>query len=102
MPSHMRSKSDLGRLIPGIARYTDASGATVYSSHFYQPTKGHARGASAYSLANSDFEDGFDNPHSVGSTTIVNPESEGPEDEHSEYYDYRKHGHDDCHPPWST
>lgn len=84
IPSHMRAQSDSRRLIPGIARYTDASGATVYSSHFYQPKKGHARGTSAYSLANSDFEDGFDVPSSVGSHTMVNIKAEGPEDEHSE------------------
>jgi hypothetical protein len=56
MPRHVRPQSDSGRLLPGFVRYKDASGATVYNSHFYPPMKGHARGASAYSLAGSDFE----------------------------------------------
>lgn len=70
MPRHMRLPSDLGPLMPGIVRHTDASGATVYSSHSYQPMKGHARGASAYSQASNDSasndsEDGLDDPPSA-------------------------------------
>ena len=66
MPKHIRLQSDLGPPMPGIVRYTDASGATVYSSQPYQLMKDHARGGSAYSLANSDFEEGFDDPASAG------------------------------------
>jgi hypothetical protein len=99
MPSHMRLESDLGRLMPGIVRYTDASGATVYSSHSYQPVKGHARGASAYSLANSDFEERFDDLPSTEPHNTVKLEAEGSEDEHSEDDDYTDHGHKDRHPP---
>jgi hypothetical protein len=99
MPNHLRLQSDLGRLTPGIVRYTDASGATVYSSHSYQPMKGHARAASAYSLANSDFEEGFDDLPSAGPHDIVNLEAGGSEDEYWEGDGYRDHGHEDRHPP---
>jgi len=38
-------------------RYRDTSGATVYDSYYFPPSdKRHSRGASAYSLADSDLE----------------------------------------------
>ena len=98
MPSHLRLQSDLGRLMPGIVRYTDASGATVYSSHSHQPMKGHARGASAYSLAKSDFEEEFDDLPSAGPHDIVKLEARGSDDE-SWDYGYNDNGHEDRHPP---
>lgn len=57
MPRHMRGKSASGgRLIPGFVRYDDASGTKVYSTYYYPPAEGHARGPSAYSLASADLE----------------------------------------------
>ena len=54
---HIRGESGGGgRLIPGFVRYDEASGTKVYSTHYYPPAKGHARGPSAYSLASADFE----------------------------------------------
>jgi len=70
MPRRIRPQSDSGRLLPGFVRYKDASGATVYNSHYYPPMMGHPRGASAYSLAGSDFEgttpEGLYDPPSAG------------------------------------
>lgn len=107
MPKHIRLESDLGRLMPGIVRYTDASGATVYSSHSYQPTKGHSRGASTYT--NSDFEGWSDDTPIADLQDMVNhevmgSEDEDPEDERHGHEDrkddgYEDHGHEDCHPP---
>ncbi len=96
MPKHVRLESGLGHLMPGIVRYTDASGATVYSSHHsYQPMKGHARGASTYALANSDFEEWSDDPPSAGLHDMENHEPlVGSEDE-----DREVHGDKDRHPP---
>jgi hypothetical protein len=103
MPKHIRLQSDLGRLMPGIVRYTDASGATVYSSHFYQPVKdhvkGHARGASSYTLADSDFEGWTDDNPSAGLHDIENHEALGSEDEDQEGDGYEGHEHEDSHPP---
>jgi len=58
MPRHSRleSESDSGRLIPGFVRYKEENGATVYDSYYYPSTKGHSRGASAYSLAGSEYD----------------------------------------------
>jgi hypothetical protein len=84
MPKHMRLKSDPVHVVPGIMRYTDASGATVYSSHSYQLMRGHARGASAYSMATSDFKEGFDDLPSAGVEDMENHEALDSEDEYQE------------------
>ena len=84
MPKNTRPESDLRRLMPGIVRYTDASGATVYSSHSYQPTKGHSRDTSEYSLARFDFEEGSDG---------------GSEDWYWGDPNYKDRGHEDGHTP---
>lgn len=99
MPKHIRLESDLGRLMPGIVRYTDASGATVYSSHSYQPMKGHARGASTFSLAKGDTEGWSDDIPSAGLHDTENHEALGSEDEDREDDGYEGHGHEDRHPP---
>ncbi|KAI0267159.1 hypothetical protein BC834DRAFT_822911 [Gloeopeniophorella convolvens] len=46
MPSHARGSSDAGHLLPGFVRYKDASGATVYDSHYF-PADATAAGAGA-------------------------------------------------------
>jgi hypothetical protein len=80
----MRPQSDLRRLMPAaIVRYTDASGATVYSSHSYQPLKGHPRGESAYSLPSFDFEE-FDGLPSDEPHVMVNREAPDSEDGYQE------------------
>ncbi|KAI9507447.1 hypothetical protein F5148DRAFT_981447 [Russula earlei] len=56
MPRRTHPESDSGRLIPGFVRYKEESGAAVYDSYYHLPTKGHSRGASAYSLAGSEYE----------------------------------------------
>ena len=58
MPMHMRRESTGGgQLIPGFVRYDDVTNGTrLYSTYYYPPTQGHARGPSAYSLTSSDFE----------------------------------------------
>jgi hypothetical protein len=99
MPSHMRPQSDSRRLMPGIVRYTDASGATVYSSHSYQPIKDHAREASGYSLTTSDFEVGLDDLLSAKPHDTVNLEALSSEDEYREDNNYRDREHEDRHPP---
>ena len=87
MPRHVRPQSDSGRLLPGFVRYKDASGATVYNSHYYPPVMVHARGASAYSLAGSDFEGttpvGLYDPPSAG-LHIKGSEDLGSEDEYQD------------------
>lgn len=98
MPNRMRPQSDLRPLMPGIVRYTDASGATVYSSHSYQPMKGHTRDASAYSLAKFDFEEGLDGLSSAG-PHMVNLEALGSEDGNWEDNSYGDRGHEDRHIP---
>ena len=57
-PTQAESASREGwRTLPGFMRYRDASGATVYDSYYFPPAnKGHSRGASTYSLADSDLE----------------------------------------------
>jgi hypothetical protein len=98
MPKHMRLPSDSGRLLPGFVRYREASGATVYNSHFYPPMKGHTRGASAYSLAGSDFEGtmpvGLYDPPSAGLHDMKNHEALGFEDEFQDD-DHQDHGYGD-------
>jgi hypothetical protein len=84
MPKHMRLQSDSGHVVPGIMRYTDTSGATVYSSHSHQLMRGHARGASAYSLVNSDFEEGFVDLPSAGLHDMESHEALGSEDEYQD------------------
>jgi len=37
-------------------RYKEENGAAVYDSYYYPPNKGHSRGASAYSLAGSEYD----------------------------------------------
>jgi hypothetical protein len=98
MPNRMRPQSDLRPLMPGIRRYTDASGATVYSSHSYQPLKGHAREVSAYSLAKFDFEEGIDDLSSAG-PHMVNLEAIGSEDGNWEDNKYRDCIHEDRYVP---
>ena len=88
--------------MPGFVRYTDATGATVYSSHSYQPLKGHARGASGYSLANSDFEERFDDLPSPGPHNMANceaREASDSEDGYQEDSNYKDREHEDRHPP---
>jgi hypothetical protein len=99
MPRHVRLQSDLGPSMPGIVRYTDASGATVYSSHSYQPMKSHARGESTYALANSDFEEWSDDPPSAGLRDMEDHEALGSEGEDREDDGYEDHGHEDRHSP---
>jgi hypothetical protein len=88
MPRRVRPQSDSGRLMPGFVRYKDASGATVYNSHFYPPVMGHARGASAYSLASSDFEGtmpaGLYDPPNAGLHHMKGHEALGSEDEYQD------------------
>jgi hypothetical protein len=93
MPKHTRHQSDLGRLMPGIVRFTDASGATVYSSHPYEQMKGHARGASASTLVNNDFEGWSDDTPSAGLHDMRKHEALGFEDEDREDDDYEDRGH---------
>jgi len=81
-----------------IVRYTDASGATVYSSHSYQPLKGHTRGESAYSLPSLDFEE-FDGLPSDKPHVMVNREAPDSEDGYQEDNNYKDRGHEDRHPP---
>ena len=80
-------------------RYRDASGATVYDSYYFPPAnKGHARGASAYSLADSDLEGatplGLYDPPSAGlpgpKDGMLDFEDEYKDDDHedSEYKDH--------------
>jgi len=83
MPKHMRLQSDSGQVVPGIMRYTDSSGATVYSSS-HQLMRGHARGASAYSLVNSDFEEGYVDLPSAGLHDMESHEALGSEDEYQD------------------
>ena len=99
LPKHTRLQSDLGRLMPGIVRYTDASGATVYSSHSYQPMKGHPHEASTYAPANSDFEEWSDNTPKAGRHDMENQEALGSKDEDREDDDYEDREHEGRHPP---
>jgi hypothetical protein len=98
MPKHVRPSSDAGRLMPGFVRYKEASGATVYNSHFYPPMKGHARGASAYSLASSDFEGtaptGLYDPPSAGLHDMKDHEALGFEEEYRDD-DHKDHEYGD-------
>jgi hypothetical protein len=107
MPIHMRpaSASDGGRVIPGFMRYRDSNGATVYDSHYLPQSssnKGHWRGASAYSLADSESEGatltGLYDPPSAG---LRGSKYEGPLDSEEGYKDddyeereYRDHDRD--------
>jgi len=99
MPRHVRLQSDSGPLMPGFVRYREASGATVYNSHIYPPTKGHARGASAYSLASSDFEGttpvGLYDPPNAGLRDMKDHEALGFDDDYQDDDDkdrgYRDH-----------
>lgn len=101
MPRHVRLQSDPEHLMPGFVRYREASGATVYNSHFYPPTKGHARGASAYSLASSDLEGttpvGLYDPPSAGLRGMKDHEALGFEDEYQDDddKDHKDHGYSD-------
>jgi hypothetical protein len=97
-PRHMRTSSasgDGGRLLPGFMRYRDSNGATVYNSHYLPSSsnKGHSRGASAYSLADSDIEGatplGLYDPPSAG---LPGSKYDGLLD--SEEY-YKDDGHED-------
>jgi hypothetical protein len=95
MPRHVRLQSDSERLIPGFVRYTDSSGATVYSSHFYPPVKGHAHGADAYSPLNSDFDAStLYDPPSAGLHNMKSDEAQGLEHEHQDD-DYKGDGYSD-------
>ncbi len=95
MPRHVHLQSDSERLIPGFVRYTDSSGATVYSSHFYPPVKGHARRADAYSQINSDFDAStLYDPPSAGLRDMKSHEAQGLEDEHQDD-DYKGSGYGD-------
>jgi len=95
MPKHVRQQSDSGRLLPGFVRYRDASGATVYHSYFYPPTKGHEGGASAYSLAGSDSEGatpmGLYDPPSAGLHDMRGSEDEYQDDDHDQGHGYEDH-----------
>ena len=99
MPKHIRRQSDLGRRMPGFVRYTDASGATVYSSHSYQPMKGRAGVASTYAPANSDFDGWSDDTPSARLNDMENHEALVSEDEDREDDDYEDPGHEGRHPP---
>ncbi|KAI0051788.1 hypothetical protein FA95DRAFT_1511300 [Auriscalpium vulgare] len=72
LPAHERGTSDANAsLIPGFVRYKDANGDVVYDSYYYPPSsaegKGHARGASQYSLHGDDEEAGalYDPPRDL-------------------------------------
>jgi len=103
MPRHLRLESDPGRLIPGFVRYKEESGATLYDSHYYPPTKGHSRGASAYSLAGSEYDDatslGLYDPPSAGLLITKFQEDLDFEDD-NKGDDFKIHGykdHEDSH-----
>lgn len=104
MPKPMRpvsALSDGGRLLPGFVRYRETNGVTVYGSYYFPPPdKGHSRGASAYSLADSEFEGatplGLYDPHSAGPPTYdgaLNPEDDFRDDNH-ENHGYKDHDPD--------
>lgn len=94
-PKHMRGASgDGGRLLPGFMRYRDSNGATVYNSHYLPSSyKGHSRGASAYSLADSEIEGatplGLYDPPSAG---LPGSKYDGLLDSEE---DYKDDGHED-------
>jgi hypothetical protein len=85
MPRHIRGESGGGgRLIPGFVRYDEASGTKVYSTHYYPPAEGHARGPSAYSLASVDLE-------GVTPTGLYDPPSAGlPSSKYHEDLDFEE------------
>jgi len=105
-PRHLRTASaaDSGRVLPGYMRYRDSSGATVYDSYYFpsSATKGHSRGASAYSPADSDIEGatpiGLYDPPNAG---LLSPKYDGLLDSEDDYknddhedHEYRDHDHD--------
>jgi len=98
--------SDEGRLLPGFVRYRETNGATVYGSYYFPPPdKGHSRGASAYSLADSEFEGatplGLYDPHSAGPPSYdgaLNPEDDYRDDNH-ENHGYEDHDRDSMPEP---
>ena len=120
-PKHTRTESaskEGWRTMPGFMRYRDANGATVYDSYYFPPSnKGHSRGASAYSLADSDLEGAtplglYDPPPSAGlpgpKDGVLDFEDDYKDDDHedSEYKDHDRKSVLDGPPglqsPWET
>jgi len=107
MPRHIRGESDGrgGRVIPGFVRYDEVGGTKVYSTHYYPPAEGHARGPSAYSLASADFEGatpmGLYDPPSAGlpsSKYHGDLEDEDGYGQEEQGYGYEDMGHDHVAP----
>lgn len=102
MPRHKRAESGSRPLLPGFVRYKEASGTTLYHSHYYPPTKGLAQDMTTHSLSSSELGTvvGSDDPPNTGPLlgTSFGASDSGSEDEYSDDdrrdHTYGDHDHD--------